>query len=43
MAREPRHIGLVLSYSQGYFRGILRGVKAYAESMQGWIFTPGRC
>jgi LacI family transcriptional regulator len=40
MARKPHRIGLVLSYSQGYCRGILRGVKAYAESLQDWIFTP---
>jgi LacI family transcriptional regulator len=40
MARAPLRIALVLSYSQGYCRGVLRGVKAYAQSKQDWIFTP---
>lgn len=36
----PLRIGLVLSYSLAYCRGILRGVKAYARTKQDWIFTP---
>jgi LacI family transcriptional regulator len=37
---KPRRIGLVLSYSLAYCRGIMRGVKAYAQTKQDWIFTP---
>lgn len=33
-------IGLVFTYSLDYCRGILRGIKRYAESRPHWIFAP---
>src|SRR5262249_15315531 len=39
--RSPAiRIGLVFSYSMEYCRGVLRGIKQYAETKQHWIFTP---
>ena len=32
--REPMRIGLVVSYSLAYCRGILRGIKRYARTRQ---------
>ncbi len=40
MRWQPRRIGLVFAYSLGYYRDILRGIKAFAESRPSWIFTP---
>jgi LacI family transcriptional regulator len=40
MPLHPRRIGLVLSYSLGYCRGILRGVRSYAERKPDWVFAP---
>jgi LacI family transcriptional regulator len=39
MAR-PTRIGLVFSYSLAYCRGILRGIRRYAQVRPDWIFTP---
>ena len=36
----PMRIGLVFSYGMEYCRGILRGIKQYAEKKHHWIFTP---
>lgn len=33
-------IGLVFSYSLGYCRSVLRGIKEYAETRDDWVFTP---
>jgi LacI family transcriptional regulator len=40
MRSQAIRIGLVLSYSMEYCRGVLRGIKHYAEAKQHWIFTP---
>ena len=37
---QPRRIGLVLSYSLAHCRGILRGIKRFAETRPEWIITP---
>lgn len=34
------HIGLVFDYSTGYCRGVLRGVKRYAETRPNWVLMP---
>ncbi|SIN95489.1 LacI family transcriptional regulator [Singulisphaera sp. GP187] len=34
------HIGLVFDYSTSYCRGVLRGMKRYAESRQNWVLMP---
>lgn len=33
-------IGLVFSYSLGYCRSVLRGIKEFAETRDDWVFTP---
>ena len=40
MTQGSRRIGLVFSYGLDYCRDILRGVKAFAETRPGWVFTP---
>ena len=40
MTRPATRIGLVFSYGLDYYRDILRGIKAFAESRPQWIFTP---
>ena len=32
------HIGLVFDYSLQYCRGVLRGVKRYAQTRPDWVF-----
>lgn len=34
------HIGLVFDYSTSYCRGVLRGIKQYAEARQNWVLMP---
>lgn len=34
------HIGLVFDYDTGYCRGVLRGIKQYAEAMPEWVLVP---
>lgn len=34
------HIGLVFDYSTGYCRGVLRGMKQYAEARKNWVLLP---
>ena len=34
------HIGLIFHYDTGYCRGVLRGIKQYAEAMRHWILIP---
>jgi hypothetical protein len=33
-------IGLVFDYSEGYCRGVVRGIKRYAESKPDWALLP---
>ncbi len=40
MRSQVIRIGLVFSYSMEYCRGVLRGIKQYAETKRHWIFTP---
>lgn len=37
---RPIRIGLVFDYSLAYCRGILRGIKRYAQTKESWVFTP---
>jgi len=39
MARNV-HIGLIFDYDTGYCRGVLRGIKQYAEAMPHWVLIP---
>jgi LacI family transcriptional regulator len=39
MKRSIR-IGLVMSYGLDFYRDILRGIKAFAETRPHWVFTP---
>jgi LacI family transcriptional regulator len=39
MRDESTRIGLIFDCSQGYCRGVLRGIKTYAEVRPGWVFT----
>jgi LacI family transcriptional regulator len=34
------HIGLIFDYDTGYCRGVLRGIKQYAEAMRHWVLVP---
>jgi hypothetical protein len=34
------HIGLIFDYDTGYCRGVLRGIKQYAEAMPHWVLIP---
>lgn len=34
------HIGLIFHYDTGYCRGVLRGIKQYAEAMRHWVLIP---
>jgi len=38
--RQPTTIGLVFDYSLSYARGVLRGVKAFAQTRPHWILVP---
>ena len=40
MCPTPTRIGLVFGYSLSYYRDIVRGIRAYAESKPRWAFTP---
>lgn len=40
MSKDLIRIGLVFSYSLSYYRDIVRGVRAFAESSPRWTFTP---
>lgn len=40
MVAELVRVGLVFGYGLAYYRQILRGIKAYAESQPSWVFTP---
>jgi LacI family transcriptional regulator len=40
MTMTPIRIGLVFGYSLSYYRDIVRGVRAFAESRPRWSFTP---
>lgn len=40
MTNSPVRIGLVFGYGLSYYRDIVRGVRAYAESRSHWSFTP---
>jgi LacI family transcriptional regulator len=40
MANHLIRIGLVFGYSLSYYRDIVRGVRAFAESRLRWAFTP---
>ena len=33
-------IGLAISHSLSYYRGVLRGIRSYAETRPNWLFTP---
>src|SRR5262249_6818577 len=33
-------IGLVMSYALAYCRGVLRGIRAYAQGKPGWVLMP---
>ena len=39
MSDTTVRIGLIFDYSQGYCRGVLRGVRAYGEARPHWFFT----
>src|SRR5713101_3934011 len=32
-------IGLAISHSYSYYRGVLRGIRSYAETRPNWLFT----
>jgi DNA-binding LacI/PurR family transcriptional regulator len=32
-------IGLAISYSYNYYRGVVRGIRSYAETRPNWLFT----
>lgn len=34
------HIGLIFHYDTGYCRGVLRGIKQYADAMRHWVLIP---
>src|SRR5262245_15871511 len=38
--RPPLHIGLVFDYNLAYPRGVLRGVKQFAQTRPHWILVP---
>ncbi len=38
--RQPHHIGLVFDYNLAYPRGVLRGVKQFAQTRPHWILVP---
>jgi LacI family transcriptional regulator len=40
MSTIPTRIGLVFGYSLSYYRDIVRGIRAFAESRPHWAFTP---
>ncbi len=40
MGTKSIRIGLVFSYSLSYYRDIVRGIRAFAESRHHWAFTP---
>ena len=40
MNGAPIRVGLVFGYSLSYYREIVRGVRAFAESRPRWAFTP---
>jgi LacI family transcriptional regulator len=40
MPRATVRIGLVMAHSLGFYRNILRGVKAFAVQRPDWVFTP---
>ncbi len=40
MPKSFARIGLVMTHSLGFFRDILRGVKAFAVERPDWVFTP---
>ncbi len=37
--QRPIRIGLVFTYSYSYLRGIVRGIRMYAETRPRWLFT----
>jgi LacI family transcriptional regulator len=40
MSKAIVRIGLVMTHSLGFYRSILRGVKAFAVERPDWVFTP---
>jgi LacI family transcriptional regulator len=40
MLKHSTRIGLVMGYGLDFYRDILRGIKAFAESRPHWVFTP---
>jgi LacI family transcriptional regulator len=40
MGKHLAQIGLVMGYGLDFYRDILRGIKAFAETRPHWVFTP---
>jgi LacI family transcriptional regulator len=40
MSKDIVRIGLVMTHTLSFYRGILRGVKVFAVERPGWVFTP---
>src|SRR5262245_40552707 len=38
--KQPLHIGLVFDYNLAYSRGVLRGIKQFAQTRPHWILMP---
>src|SRR5262245_36235888 len=38
--QKPIRIGLAVSYSFSHYRGVLRGIRSYAQTRPNWLFTP---
>src|SRR5262245_63566673 len=37
---QPLHVGLVFDYNLAYSRGVLRGIKQFAQTRPHWILMP---
>ncbi len=40
MNRDSRRVGLVFGHGLAFYRGILRGIKSFAETRPDWVFAP---
>ena len=40
MSKNTIRVGLVMGYGLDFYRDILRGIKAFAETRPNWVFTP---
>jgi LacI family transcriptional regulator len=40
MTKHSTRVGLVMGYGLDFYRDILRGIKAFAETRPHWVFTP---